>query len=112
MAFDGAGNLWVANTGNNTVAAFTPPQLAGRGPVAPHVVLSSSRSSLDLPVGLAFDGAGSLWVVGGTGALTKFAPASLRASGAPAPSARLQIGGHTLFWSVAFWPKPAGLPLN
>lgn len=112
MAFDAAGNLWVANTGNDTVAAFAPAQLASGGAAEPHVVLSSSRGSLDLPVGLAFDDGGSLWVVGGTGALTKFAAASLRASGAPAPSARLQIGGHTLFWSVALWPKPAGLPLR
>jgi sugar lactone lactonase YvrE len=112
MAFDAAGNLWVANTGNNSLAAFTPAQLAGRGTLTPQVVLSATRGSLDLPVALAFDARGSLWVVGGAGALTKFAPSSLRATGAPAPSARLEIGGHTLFWSVALWPKPAGLPLN
>lgn len=112
LAFDAAGNLWVANTGGRTLAAFTPAQLAIGGTPAPHTVISSIEGSLSVPVGLAFDGDGNLWVVGGTGALTRFARASLGASGAPAPSARLQVSGHSLFWSIAFWPKPDGLPLN
>ena len=50
--------------------------------------------------------------MGGTGVVTKFAAASLGVSGAPAPIARLKVSGHSVFWSLAFWPKPAGLPLN
>jgi sugar lactone lactonase YvrE len=109
LAFDRAGNLWVANTGDGTVVAFSPTQLAIGSNGAPHIVISGS---LAIPVGLAFDGDGNLWVVGGTGALTEFARSSLGASGAPAPSARLHVSGHSVFWSVAFWPRPAGLPLN
>lgn len=112
LAFDAGGNLWVANTGANNLVAFTPAQLAGTGPVAPHVVISPREGSLSIPVGLAFEADGSLWVVGGAGELTKFARSSLGETGAPAPSAQLQVNGHSLFWSVALWPKPAGLPLH
>lgn len=112
IAFDAAGNLWVANNGRSNLLAFTPAQLAGSGPSAPNVVISSNAGSLGIPLGLAFEEDGSLWVVGGTGVLVKFAPASLGASGAPAPSVKLKISGHVLFWSVALWPKPTGLPLN
>jgi sugar lactone lactonase YvrE len=112
LAFDATGNLWVANTGAESLVAFSPAQLAGIGPAAPHIEIASTGSSLRIPVGLAFDGEGNLWVVGGEGALTKYAAASLGASGAVAPISRLDVSGHTLFWSLAFWPKPAGLPLN
>jgi len=112
LAFDGGGNLWIANTGAQNLTAFSAVQLAGGGFSAPHIVLSSNQGSLEIPVGVAFDGDGSLWVVGGAGALTKFDRTSLSATGAPTPSAKLAVAGHALFWSVAFWPKPAGLPLN
>ena len=112
LAFDAAGNLWVVNNGRSSLVAFTPAQLAGSGPLGPQIVISSNRGSLSIPVGLAFEEDGSLWVVGGTGVLTRFAPASLSATGAPVPSARLKVSGHSLFWSLALWPKPAGLPLN
>ncbi len=112
LAFDAAGNLWVVNNGRSNVVAFSPAQLAGAGPLAPHIVIASNNGSLSIPIGLAFEEDGSLWVVGGTGALTKFAAASLGTSGAPVPSARLKVRGHSVFWSVALWPKPAGLPLH
>src|SRR5947208_1737195 len=112
LAFDADGNLWVANLQARNVVAFSPAQLAVTGAPTPQVVLSSTDGSLALPVGLAFDAEGSLWVVGGAGTLTKFARTSLGASGAPEPSARLTIAGHQVLWSAAFWPRPAGLPLN
>lgn len=65
------------------------------------------------PTGLQWgDNDGSLWIVGGGGALTEFGTTSLGASGAPTPSVRLDVAGHSLLWSVAFWPRPRGLPLN
>ena len=37
---------------------------------------------------------------------------SLAASGAPEPSVRLRLSGHSVFWGVAFWPRPVVLPIN
>jgi len=112
VAFDGAGNLWVANNGRSNLLGFTPAQLAGAGPLAPNVVITSNGGALGIPIGLAFEQDGSLWVVGGTGVLAKFTATSLGASGVVAPSARLKVSSHVLFWSGALWPKPTGLPLN
>lgn len=112
LAFDTFGNLWVANAGSRKISAFTPDQLEADGIPDPHIVLSPSTGSVDLPEGLAFDSDGSLWVMSGDGMLVKFESGSLRTTGAPAPNVRLAVTGHALFWSVAFWPKPAGLPLN
>ncbi len=112
IAFDADGNLWVGNIGNQTVVAFSPAQLAAGGTLAPHVVLSSNEGSLNIPAGLAFDNDGSLWVMGGAGALEKFPRSALNATGAPAPGVRIGVTGYVLFWSVAFWPTPAPLPLN
>lgn len=111
LAFDAAGNLWVSNLSSATVVAFGTGQLATPGSRIPRVVLSSDRGSLAFPAGLAFDADGSLWVLGGAGALTNFASTSLLATGAPAPAARLQISGESLFWGVALSPR-AGLPLR
>jgi sugar lactone lactonase YvrE len=112
IAFDADGNLWVSNIGNQTVVAFSPAQLAATGTPAPHVVLSANAGSLSIPTGLAFDSEGSLWVMGGARVLAKFPKTSLGATGAPAPSVQLTFTAYTEFWNVAFWPKPAGLPLN
>lgn len=112
LAFDAAGNLWVANITARNVLAFTPAQLRGAGALAPHIEISSNGGSLDVPFGLAFDGEGSLFVIGGAGGLTKFLKTSLAVTGSPAPAAKLTVAGHSLFWSVAFWPKPGGLPLQ
>ena len=51
LAFDAAGNLYVANSGNDTVSEVTP---AG--------VVSTFASGFNFPDGLAFDAAGNLYV--------------------------------------------------
>src|SRR5204862_6653566 len=94
LAFDAAGNLWIANNGRSNLVAFTPAQLAGAGPLEPNVVITSTGGSLGIPIGLAFEEDGSLWVVGGPGVVAQFAPASRRARGAAAPGARLRVRGH------------------
>ena len=111
IAFDADGNLWVANASNQTVVAYTPAQLVATGSPVPNIILSCN-ASLGNPVGLAFDTDGALWVVGDADAVEKFPRASLGATGAPTPSVRLTLANYTLFWNVAFWPKPFGLPLN
>jgi sugar lactone lactonase YvrE len=112
LAFDDSGNLWVSNLVGGTVVAFVAAQLAASGSPAPSVVLSSNGNSLVLPAGLAFAADGSLWVLGGTGILTQFGKPTLGVTASPAPAARLQISGHTLFWGVAIRPGPGGLPLD
>jgi sugar lactone lactonase YvrE len=112
LAFDAHGNLWVANIGGRTLASFTPGQLSRTGSPAPNVLITPNGGSLSVPVALAFDAEGDLWVVGGTGALTRFSRTSLGASGAAVPALRVQIAERSLFWSIAFWPVPRGLPLG
>ena len=70
MAFDALGNLWVANSGGQNLAGFSPAQQAAGGSVAPHIVISSTRGPLGIPVG-PFQTDGSLWVIGGAGALNR-----------------------------------------
>ena len=112
LAFDESGNLWVANSGSQRIAKFSLDQLAATGSPVPQIVLAPAASSVHLPEGLAFDSDGSLWVMTADGILEKFASSLLRATGAPEPSVHLTFPNHVLFWSVAFWPKPPGLPLN
>ena len=112
LAFDAAGNLWVANLGNRTVVAFSPAQLTATGAPVPRITLFPTSDSLESPTGLAFDAAGSLWVADADGVLKKFSSTALQASGAPAPNVRLQLNSGALLWNLAFWPKPRGLPLN
>jgi sugar lactone lactonase YvrE len=96
-AFDAAGDLWVSNYGGDTVAEFTAAQLAAAGSPTPAVVLSSTGTSLDGPVGLAFDRAGNLWVADYTGrTLNEFTPAQLVASGAPVPKVTISATGTAL----------------
>ncbi len=112
LAFDAAGNLWVAYVGSTTIVAFSPEQQSASGTSAPHTTLRPATGSFNLPVGLAFDANDALWVVSVDGALHRFAASALLASGAPAPSGELLVRGHTLLSGVAFWPKPRRLPLN
>ena len=46
LAFDAAGDLWVANYNNNTLVEFTPAQLAATGSPTPAVTLSATGNSL------------------------------------------------------------------
>jgi len=112
IAFDAAGNLWIANLGCANVIAFSKSQLALAGALRPSVILSSHESAPINPVGLAFDDDGDLWVLGATGALMEFARTNLGTSGAPNPRSRLEVSGHNLFWGLAFWPTPRDLPLH
>jgi len=76
LAFDSAGNLWVADELNNRVLMYLPANLVTNGaatvelgqPVATAFISNTannggvSAASLFNPLGLAFDSAGNLWV--------------------------------------------------
>jgi sugar lactone lactonase YvrE len=53
LAFDGGGNLWVADSFQNTMVEFTASQLVVSGSPTPGVTISGS--SLNQPLGLAFN---------------------------------------------------------
>ena len=113
LAFDASGKLWVGNIGTAAIVAFTPELLAATGSPAPAVTIASlGEGSFVIPVGLAFDADGSLWVVGGDAALYKFAPATIAVGGKPEPSTQLFVDDHSLLSGIAFWPKVPGLPVN
>jgi sugar lactone lactonase YvrE len=112
LAFDADGRLWVANGERRDVVAFGAAQLVAGGSVAPAIVLVPSNRSVSVPTGLAFDDAGALWVVSGDGLLARYDRLQLTASGEPSASASLRVDAHVMLWSLAFWPKVRGLPIN
>jgi len=112
LAFDPAGNLWIANAGLSNIVALHANHLTTTAFVDADVVLASSSTSPQLPLGVAFDEHQNLWVMYAEGLLARYDHAALATSGDPAPAVRLVIPDHTVFRSLAFWPKPAGLPLN
>jgi sugar lactone lactonase YvrE len=90
LAFDSAGNLWVDDYGANKVYEYAKNQLTRSGDPRPKVTISGETSFtgdvLLQPVGLAFDGAGDLWVGGeGSGQLVEYTKSALTKSGSPAP---------------------------
>ncbi len=111
IAFDGKGNLWVANNGGvpgangatsavgTTIVEFlaahlsTPPATGMLTPdLTPDVVLSDDgQLSIQGPWALTFDSTGNLWSSNGNTPFTlvEFASASLAATGPPVPAVTL-----------------------
>ncbi|HLW96693.1 MAG TPA: hypothetical protein VKS25_15055 [Solirubrobacteraceae bacterium] len=88
LAFDAAGGLWVANAAGFSVVHYARTQLVTSGSPRPSITISASPASFALsgPTGIAFDGAGDLWVTGRDGnAVTEFGPSELARSGTPKP---------------------------
>lgn len=112
LAFDAAGNLWVANR-YGPVVKFTPAQLRSSGAPKPAAALPTTAiaKQTDL-VGIAFDEAGNLWVSNqvNPARLVMFRAADLadpsRAAPATTVDAAFARPGH-----LALSLPPAGLPV-
>ena len=112
LAFDPAGNLWVANLGDGptpgTLIMYTATQAAAGGIPNPSVTVA--RSALSAPRGIAFDASGGLWL-GIHQGLARYAPSQLAASGEPAPQTVVRDPAINTPMAVVFDPPSAGTPL-
>ncbi|MGF6851335.1 hypothetical protein [Paraburkholderia sp. CI3] len=104
IAFDAAGNLWVANNASTTIFEFSAdklPKSAGTVALTPDVTLSDDgKGSIQAPWALTFDAAGNLWSSNANppNTVVEFAKANLTASGMPAPAVTLsptQVNGNS-----------------
>jgi sugar lactone lactonase YvrE len=86
MAFDAAGNLWVANESSHDLDMYTPGQLAAGGDPAPARTLTVTVNTLAL--GLRFDANGNLWLMSQQ-TLQAFSPTQLAAGGAQTPAIKI-----------------------
>ncbi len=115
IAFDAAGDLWVANGNLSTssVVMFSPGQLIASGSPIPPVTLLPNSGSLDAPAGLAFDASGDLWVSNFLGAsLVEFTPNQLTTSDSPTPVVSFLGGSLAGPIGLAFDPHAGGLPIK
>ena len=92
IAFDKNGNLWVPNSGSNTVVEYAKAQLTSSGSPAATVKLSSAI--FNGPWGAAFSSKGGLAIVSySDGTIAAFSSKQLKASGAPVPKASVTSNG-------------------
>jgi len=95
IAFDAAGDLFVANNGTTTIFEFKQqslPQSAGTVSLMPDVTLSDDgKGSIQAPWALIFDSNGDLWSsnANAPNTLVEFTPQSLMATGDPTPAVTL-----------------------
>ena len=117
IAVDGAGNLYVADSGNNRILRYPQPFAQPAGYQFPNMIIGQisfassgantggvKASTLSLSsgrTGIAFDGAGNLWVTDtGNNRVLRF-PAAALAAGANAPSADIALGQADLVSALA-----------
>jgi sugar lactone lactonase YvrE len=101
ILFDRAGDLWVVNYHGNSVAGFTPAQLAVTGSPVPFAAVSNT-SGTTAPLGAAFDASGNLWVVSITDTIAKFNASDLTTVGSPTPAVIITGGGLNSPMGAAF----------
>jgi hypothetical protein len=117
MAVDSAGNLYVADSGNNRILRYPQPFNQPAGYQFPNMIIGQTSfassaaniggvkaSTLNLAVGrngLAFDSAGNLWVADtGNNRVLRF-PVAVLTAGANGPSADKAVGQADLVSSLA-----------
>jgi sugar lactone lactonase YvrE len=109
LAFDGQGDLWVANSVGSTIVAYSSGQIAGSGSTTPYETLVIPAAT-GTPTALAFDNSGDLWANSVTGgAIIEYTGPQISAGGAAAPASVVTVASIPV--SLAFDPAPLGLPL-
>ncbi len=95
IAFDTAGDLWIANNGTTTIFEFNAaalPTASGSVTLTPNIMLSDDgKQSIQGPWALAFDSSGNLWSsnANAPNTVVQFSKISLTASGSPTPAITL-----------------------
>ena len=91
------GDLWVANYSGQTIAEFTPSQLAASGSPVPAVVITDSAE----PTALAFDANGDLWATNASRWHPGVHARSADISGSPTPAVTI-TGAEADSWGLTF----------
>jgi hypothetical protein len=98
VTFDTAGNLYVVDSGNNTIRKITPAgavsTIAGTPGVQGSADGSGAAAQFNSPVGIAADASGNLYVVdAGNGTIRKIAPSGLVTTLAGTPGVKGNADG-------------------
>jgi sugar lactone lactonase YvrE len=101
LAFDKFGDLWVVNYHGNSVAGFTPAQLAVTGAPTPFAAITGAQGVTG-PLGAAFDANGNLWVASVFDSLVEYRASDLTAIGAPVPAVIITGGALGIPIQLAF----------
>ncbi|MBF6596310.1 MAG: hypothetical protein IVW51_17925 [Thermaceae bacterium] len=100
LAFDAAGNLWVANFNGSNLQKYTSSQLSTSGSPVAAITISATNTK---PTAIAFDLQGNLWSANNASStLTAYSPTQLASSGNPAPAITLSYSGLTSLGGLAF----------
>ncbi len=109
VAFDGSGDLWVANSVGNSLVAFNPPQLVASGPAAPFEILIPPAAT-GSPTAIAFDNTGDLWTNSTTGsAILGYTGVQLAVGDTVPPATVVSVATPPA--TLAFNPASGSLPL-
>jgi len=114
IAIDAAGNLWVADTDNNTLREVTPggvvTTLAGTALVQGLADGTGTAALFDNPVGIAVDSAGNLYVADtGNSLIRKVTPAGVVTTLAGTPASYAVLFGTG---SAAVFDVPTGIAVD
>lgn len=115
IAFDAAGDLWIANNGSTTIFELNAAELpatSGTVTLVPSVMLSDDgKQSIQGPWALAFDSSGNLWSsnANAPNTVVQFSKSNLSASGSPAPAITLS---STMVGSNASLNAPNGIAFD
>ena len=92
IAFDGSGNMWVADYNHPQVVEFSAGQLTGTGDNVPAKTISSPV--LVATAAVVFDASGNLWVANHSGqSVVEYTAAQVSAGGSVTPTATITLPG-------------------